>query len=129
MNVYKTRGVCSRSIEFELDGDTIKYVKFNGGCNGNTKGIAQLVAGMKVDDVIARLEGTTCGFKPTSCPDQLAKALKEIKALDPAATVVMCSAMGQEAMVMDSIKSGAKDFIVKPFKPERILSTIKKILG
>ena len=80
MNVYKTKGVCSRSIEFELDGDTIKYVKFNGGCNGNTKGIAQLVAGMKVDDVIARLEGTTCGFKPTSCPDQLAKALKEIKA-------------------------------------------------
>ena len=57
------------------------------------------------------------------------EALKEIKALDPAATVVMCSAMGQEAMVMDSIKSGAKDFIVKPFKPERILSTIKKILG
>ena len=51
-----------------------------GGCNGNTKGIAQLVAGMKVDDVIARLEGTTCGLKPTSCPDQLAKALKEIKA-------------------------------------------------
>ena len=57
------------------------------------------------------------------------EALKEIKALDPAATVVMGSAMGQEAMVMDSIKSGAKDFIVKPFKPERILSTIKKILG
>ena len=57
------------------------------------------------------------------------EALKEIKALDPEATVVMCSAMGQEAMVMDSIKSGAKDFIVKPFKPERILSTIKKILG
>ena len=56
------------------------------------------------------------------------EALKEIKALDPEATVVMCSAMGQEAMVMDSIKSGAKDFIVKPFKPERILSTIKKIL-
>ena len=55
------------------------------------------------------------------------EALKEIKALDPAATVVMCSAMGQEAMVMDSIKSGAKDFIVKPFKPERILSTIKKL--
>ena len=61
--------------------------------------------------------------------DDVKEALKEIKALDPAATVVMCSAMGQEAMVMDSIKSGAKDFIVKPFKPERILSTIKKILG
>ena len=55
--------------------------------------------------------------------------LKEIKAMDPGATVVMCSAMGQETMVMDSIKSGAKDFIVKPFKPERVLSTVKKILG
>ena len=57
------------------------------------------------------------------------ETLKEIKALDPNATIVMCSAMGQETMVMDSIKSGAKDFIVKPFKPERILSTVKKILG
>ena len=57
------------------------------------------------------------------------ETLKEIKAMDPAATVVMCSATGQEAMVMDSIKSGAKDFIVKPFKPERILSTVKKIIG
>ena len=57
------------------------------------------------------------------------ETLKEIKAMDPGATVVVCSAMGQEAMVMDSIKSGAKDFIVKPFKPERVLSTVKKILG
>ena len=57
------------------------------------------------------------------------ETLKEIKASDPNATIVMCSAMGQEAMVMESIKSGAKDFIVKPFKPERILSTVKKILG
>ena len=57
------------------------------------------------------------------------EALKAIKASDPGATVVMCSAMGQESMVMESIKSGAKDFIVKPFKPERILSTVKKILG
>ena len=64
--IYKTKGVCSQAIEVEVDGDTVKS--------------AQLVAGMKVDDVIARLEGTTCGFKPTSCPDQLAKALKEIKA-------------------------------------------------
>ena len=74
--IYKTKGVCSQAIEVEVDGDTVKSVQFVGGCNGNTKGIAQLVAGMKVDDVIARLEGTTCGFKPTSCPDQLAKALK-----------------------------------------------------
>ena len=57
------------------------------------------------------------------------ETLKEIKAMDPGATVVMCSAMGQETMVMDSIKSGAKDFSVKPFKPERVLSTVKKILG
>ena len=57
------------------------------------------------------------------------ETLKEIKAMDPGATIVMCSAMGQETMVMDSIKSGAKDFIVKPFKPERVLSTVKKILG
>lgn len=57
------------------------------------------------------------------------ETLKEIKAMDPGATIVMCSAMGQETMVMESIKSGAKDFIVKPFKPERVLSTVKKILG
>ena len=57
------------------------------------------------------------------------ETLREIKAMDPGATIVMCSAMGQETMVMDSIKSGAKDFIVKPFKPERVLSTVKKILG
>ena len=57
------------------------------------------------------------------------ETLKEIKAMDPGATIVMCSAMGQETMVMDSIKSGAKDFIVKPFKPERVLSTVTKILG
>ena len=62
--IYKTKGVCSQAIEVEVDGDTVKSVQFVGGCNGNTKGIAQLVA----------------GFKPTSCPDQLAKALKEIKA-------------------------------------------------
>ena len=80
MNVYKTRGVCSRSIEFELDGDTIKYVKFNGGCNGNTKGIASLVQGMKVDEVIKRLKVTACGGRGTSCPDQLAKALETAKA-------------------------------------------------
>lgn len=61
MTVYKTRGVCSRSIEIELDGDTIASVKFNGGCNGNTKGIASLVKGMKVNEVIERLKGTDCG--------------------------------------------------------------------
>ncbi len=73
---YKTSGVCSQRIHLELDGDIIKEVEFIGGCNGNTKGIASLVRGMKAEDAIERMEGITCGFKPTSCPDQLAKALK-----------------------------------------------------
>ena len=74
---YIPRGVCSRAIKIELDGDTIKNVQFVGGCNGNTQGIASLVRGMKVDDAISRMEGITCGNKPTSCPDQLAKALRQ----------------------------------------------------
>ena len=77
--LYTTNGTCSRAIELETDHDTIKSVRFIGGCAGNTSGIAKLVQGMKIDDVINRLEGTTCGPKPTSCPDQLAKALKELK--------------------------------------------------
>ncbi|HIZ64371.1 MAG TPA: TIGR03905 family TSCPD domain-containing protein [Candidatus Blautia pullicola] len=77
--VYKTKGVCSRSIEIELEGDTVKSVTFNGGCNGNTKGISSLVRGMKVDEVITRLKGTDCGGRGTSCPDQLAKALEQAK--------------------------------------------------
>ena len=72
-------GVCSRNITIDVDGNTINSVKFDGGCSGNTKGLAALLAGMDVDDAIARLEGTTCGFKSTSCPDQLAKALKLYK--------------------------------------------------
>lgn len=75
--VYKTKGVCSQEIHFELDGDTIKSVEFVGGCSGNTQGIASLVRGMKVADAISRLEGIRCGFRPTSCPDQLATALKQ----------------------------------------------------
>ncbi len=74
---YKTQGTCSRQINIEVENGIVKSVQFIGGCNGNTKGISQLVAGMKVEDVIAKLEGTTCGFKGTSCPDQLAKALKQ----------------------------------------------------
>ena len=77
--VYKTKGTCSQAIKIEVENDVITSVEFVGGCSGNTKGIAQLVAGMNVDDVISRLEGTTCGMRPTSCPDQLAKALKKIK--------------------------------------------------
>ncbi len=76
---YKTMGVCSRNITLDIEDNTIKSVRFEGGCNGNTKGIAALVAGMDVDDAISRLEGTTCGFKSTSCPDQLAQALKLYK--------------------------------------------------
>lgn len=74
---YRTHGTCSQQINIEVEDGIIKSVEFIGGCNGNTKGISQLVVGMKVEDVIERLEGTTCGFKPTSCPDQLAQALKE----------------------------------------------------
>lgn len=74
---YRTKGTCSRMIEFELDGETVKNVSFEGGCNGNLKGIGSIVEGMNANDVIARLEGIRCGFKTTSCPDQLAKALRE----------------------------------------------------
>ena len=74
---YRTKGVCSRMIKLELDGDTIRSVEFVGGCSGNTQGVARLVEGMKVDDAIARIEGLKCGPRPTSCPDQLAQALRQ----------------------------------------------------
>ncbi|MBP1573466.1 MAG: TIGR03905 family TSCPD domain-containing protein [Oscillospiraceae bacterium] len=74
---YSPRGVCSQRIDIEVEDGIVTDVKFLGGCNGNLKGIGSLVKGMKVEDVIARLEGTTCGFKKTSCPDQLAQALKK----------------------------------------------------
>ena len=76
---YKTRGTCSREISFEVEDGKVKNVQFFGGCNGNLKGIAALVEGMDIDDVIARVEGIHCGMKPTSCPDQLAQALKQVK--------------------------------------------------
>ena len=76
---YKTKGDCARNIFIDVEGDTIKSVRFDGGCNGNTKGISSLVEGMKVDEVIEKLEGIKCGFKDTSCPAQLAEALKLIK--------------------------------------------------
>lgn len=75
--IYKPTGVCSKQIDIELDGDVIKSVKFTGGCSGNTQGVAALVAGMKVSDAVSRLEGIRCGIRETSCPDQLAKALKQ----------------------------------------------------
>ena len=76
---YRTSGTCSQMIEIELDGDTVQSVQFLGGCPGNLAGIGKLVPGMKVDDVIRKLSGISCGGKPTSCPDQLAQALTAIK--------------------------------------------------
>ena len=75
--VYKTKGTCSSEIHVDLNGDTIEHVTVVGGCSGNTQGVAKLVEGMKAEDAIARLEGIRCGVRPTSCPDQLAKALKQ----------------------------------------------------
>ena len=76
---YKTQGVCSREISFEVENNRLKNVRFVGGCSGNTQGVARLVEGMDVDEVISRTEGIGCGFRPTSCPDQLARALKLYK--------------------------------------------------
>jgi uncharacterized protein (TIGR03905 family) len=76
---YKTSGTCSREILFEVENGKVKNVQFIGGCNGNLKGIGALVEGMDIDDVIARVEGIHCGMKSTSCPDQLAQALKAAK--------------------------------------------------
>ena len=77
--VYQTKGTCSRAIEFDLDEDKkIRSLRFIGGCSGNTQGIGALVAGMKKADVIARLEGINCKARGTSCPDQLARALKQL---------------------------------------------------
>lgn len=73
---YRTQGVCASAINFEVTEGKVHGVSFIGGCNGNTQGIAKLVENMPVEDVITRLEGIKCGFKSTSCPDQLAKALK-----------------------------------------------------
>ena len=76
---YKTRGTCSREISFEVVDGKVHNVKFYGGCNGNLKGIGALVEGQDIDEVISRVEGITCGPKATSCPDQLAQALKAAK--------------------------------------------------
>lgn len=78
--LYKTKGVCSQAIEVELEGNIIKNVQFIGGCSGNTQGVASLAKGMTVEEAISRLEGIKCGPRPTSCPDQLAKALKQAMA-------------------------------------------------
>lgn len=75
---YNPQGVCSKAIDIEVEDGVIKSVEFTGGCNGNTQGISKLVAGMKMEDAIQRLKGIKCGFKNTSCPDQLACALEKI---------------------------------------------------
>ena len=76
---YKTRGVCSRNITFSVEDGKVCKVAFDGGCNGNGKGVAALVEGMDVDEAIRRMEGIKCGMKNTSCPDQLAQALRQTK--------------------------------------------------
>ena len=77
---FKTQGVCSRAIHFEVKDNKVTNVSFVGGCSGNTQGVARLIEGMDVDEAISRLEGIQSGPRPTSCPDQLAKALKQYKA-------------------------------------------------
>ena len=76
---YKTKGTCSQMINFEVEDGKVKNVQFFGGCNGNLKGISALVEGQDIEDVIRRVEGIRCGMKSTSCPDQLAQALKAAK--------------------------------------------------
>ena len=77
-HVYFPKGVCSTRIDFDIENNTIHNVKYTNGCNGNLQGISSLVRGMKVEDAISRLKGIRCGFKSTSCPDQLARALESI---------------------------------------------------
>ena len=74
---FKPKGVCSQLIQFDIENNKIRNVGFVGGCNGNLQGISRLIEGMDVDEAISRIEGIHCGYKSTSCPDQLAKALKE----------------------------------------------------
>ena len=76
---YKTKGTCSQQIFFDVEEGKVKNVQFIGGCNGNLQGISALVDGMDIEEVISRIEGIHCGMKPTSCPDQLATALKQAK--------------------------------------------------
>ena len=78
--LYECQGTCSKAIQVTAEDGVIEDVTFFGGCNGNTKGISQLVRGMKIDDVIRTLQGTTCGARSTSCPDQLTRALQQLKA-------------------------------------------------
>ncbi len=76
-HIYRPRGVCSREMRVEVEDGIIRRVEVVGGCDGNLKGISRLLVGMRAEDAIEKLEGIRCGFKPTSCPDQLSKALRE----------------------------------------------------
>lgn len=76
---YQPRGTCSRNIQITVDGDTVVRVVFTGGCSGNTQGVSALCEGMKIDELIEKLSGIQCGIKSTSCPDQLANALRTYK--------------------------------------------------
>ena len=76
---YKTKGTCSQQILFDVDDGKLRNIEFIGGCNGNLQGISKLVDGMPIDEVIERLDGIHCGMKQTSCPDQLANALKQAR--------------------------------------------------
>ncbi len=78
-SVYKTSGTCSTYIALNVDDGILKDVTFQGGCNGNLQGISKLVKGMPVDEIISKLEGISCGGRPTSCPDQLCQALRQVK--------------------------------------------------
>lgn len=77
---YRTQGVCSREISFDIQDNKIHNAQFVGGCSGNTQGLARLLEGMDIDEAIKRLDGIPCGPRPTSCPDQMARALKQYKA-------------------------------------------------
>lgn len=77
MTKYKPTGVCSQLITFDITNGIVHNVSFTGGCSGNTQGVAKLVDGMKAEDVVSKLKGIKCGFKSTSCPDQLAKAIEQ----------------------------------------------------
>ena len=79
MNIYKKKGTCSREIDFDIKDNKIENISFIGGCHGNLQGISALVKGMDIDEAISKLQGIKCGVKNTSCPDQLAEALKEYK--------------------------------------------------
>lgn len=74
---YYTQGTCSQAIEFEIEDGLLKHVQFYGGCHGNTQGVSALVEGMKVEEILKRLEGIRCGYKSTSCPDQLCRAIRQ----------------------------------------------------